>query len=114
MQRDLESVAGLRVLAGAVALCGLNSMPEPLARAIFSAEFMGKLDHEMDMCRDGRGYIRQDIKIFGGQCHSLSFFISQIGIETSTGLFTYSNFAWELHGGVDVKWSGDLLVLELH
>jgi hypothetical protein len=59
MQRDLESVAGLRVLAGAVALCGLNSMPEPLARAIFSAEFMGKLDHEMDMCRDGRGYIRQ-------------------------------------------------------
>jgi hypothetical protein len=61
MQRDLESVAGLRVLAGAVALCGLNSMPEPLARAIFSAEFMGKLDHEMDMCRDGRGYIRQDI-----------------------------------------------------
>jgi hypothetical protein len=61
MQRDLESVAGLRVLAGAVALCGLNSMPEPLARAIFSAEFMGKLDHEMDMCRDGRGYIRQHI-----------------------------------------------------
>jgi hypothetical protein len=61
MQRDLESVAGLRVLAGAVALCGLNSMPEPLARAIFSAEFMGKLDHEMDMCRDGRGYIRQEI-----------------------------------------------------
>ncbi len=106
MQRDLESVAGLRVLAGAVALCGLNSMPEPLARAIFSAEFMGKLDHEMDMCRDGRGYIRQDIKIFGGQCHSLSFFISQIGIETSTRTF-YSNFAWELHGG-------GLLVLELH
>ncbi len=35
-------------------------------------------------------------------------FISQIGIETST--FIYSNFAWELHGGVDVKWSGDLLV----
>ncbi len=36
------------------------------------------------------------------------FFISQIGIETST--FIYSNFAWELHGGVDVKWSGCLLV----
>jgi hypothetical protein len=35
-------------------------------------------------------------------------FISQIGIETST--FIYSNFAWELHGGVDVKWSGGLLV----
>jgi hypothetical protein len=63
MQRDLESVAGLRVLAGAVALCGLNSMPEPLARAIFSAEFMGKLDHEMDMCRDGRGYIRQEYQL---------------------------------------------------
>ncbi len=114
MQRDLESVAGLRVLAGAVALCGLNSMPEPLARAIFSAEFMGKLDHEMDMCRDGRGYIRQDIKIFGGQCHSLSFFISQIGLETSTRTFYTKLFAWELHGGVDVKWSGGLLVLELH
>jgi hypothetical protein len=28
MQRDLESVAGQRVLAGAVALCALNSMPE--------------------------------------------------------------------------------------
>ncbi len=35
-------------------------------------------------------------------------FISQIGIETST--FIYSNFAWELHDGVDVKWSGGLLV----
>jgi hypothetical protein len=35
-------------------------------------------------------------------------FISQIGIETS--IFMYSNFAWELHGGVDVKWSGGLLV----
>ncbi len=28
--------------------------------------------------------------------------------------FTYGNFAWGLHGGVDVKWSGGLLVLELH
>jgi hypothetical protein len=28
--------------------------------------------------------------------------------------FTYSNFAWGLHDGVDVKWSGGLLVLELH
>jgi hypothetical protein len=27
-------------------------------------------------------------------------FISQIGIETST--FIYSNFAWGMHGGVDV------------
>jgi hypothetical protein len=35
-------------------------------------------------------------------------FISQIGIETST--FIYSNFSWELHGGVGVKWSGGLLV----
>jgi hypothetical protein len=40
-------------------------------------------------------------------------FISQIGIETNT--FIYSIFfAWKLHGGVDVKWSGGLLVLELH
>jgi hypothetical protein len=35
-------------------------------------------------------------------------FISQIGIETS--IFIHSNFAWELHVGVDVKWSGGLLV----
>jgi hypothetical protein len=28
-------------------------------------------------------------------------FISKIGIETIT--FIYSNFAWGLHGGVDVK-----------
>ncbi len=35
-------------------------------------------------------------------------FISQIDIETST--FIYSNFVGELHGGVDVKWSGGLLV----
>jgi hypothetical protein len=34
--------------------------------------------------------------------------ISQIGIETST--LIYSNFAWGLHGGVEVKWSGGLLV----
>ncbi len=40
-------------------------------------------------------------------------FISQIPwYETST--FIYSNFAWGLHGGVDVKWSGGVLVLVLH
>ncbi len=44
-----------------------------------------------------------------------NFFISQLGIETSTvHFFLYSNFAWELRGGVDVKWSEGLLVLELH
>jgi hypothetical protein len=37
-----------------------------------------------------------------GAC-SLNF-----NIETST--FIYSNFAWGLHGGLDVKWSGGLLV----
>jgi hypothetical protein len=35
-------------------------------------------------------------------------FISQIGIEMST--FIFSNFAWGLHGGVDVKRCGGLLV----
>ncbi len=29
-------------------------------------------------------------------------------------IILYSNFALGLHGGVDVKWSGGLLVLELH
>ena len=33
-------------------------------------------------------------------------------IETSTMI--YSNLAWGLHGGVDVKWSGNLLGLDLH
>ncbi len=28
--------------------------------------------------------------------------------------FTYSKFAWGLHGCVDVKWSGGFLVVELH
>ena len=28
--------------------------------------------------------------------------------------FTYSNFAWGLHGGVDVMWCGSLFVLDLH
>jgi hypothetical protein len=42
------------------------------------------------------------------------FFIPQISIETSTVHFTYSNFTWGLPGGVDVKWSGGVLVLELH
>jgi hypothetical protein len=59
MLRDIESIVGLRVLTGAVALCGFQSLPEQLAKAIFSAEFMSKLDREMEMCRDGRGYVRQ-------------------------------------------------------
>jgi len=28
--------------------------------------------------------------------------------------FTYSNFAWGLHGGVDGKWCRGLFVLDLH
>jgi hypothetical protein len=38
---------------------------------------------------------------------------SQADIDTST-FFTYSNFAWGLHGGVDVMWCGGLFVLDLH
>ena len=41
-------------------------------------------------------------------------FISQIEVGIETITFVYSNFAWGLHGGVDVRWSGGLLVLELH
>jgi hypothetical protein len=40
------------------------------------------------------------------------FIISQIGIETSTFLHTII-FGWGLHGGVDVEWSGGVLVWEL-
>jgi hypothetical protein len=43
---------------------------------------------------------------------TLLILISQIGIEMST--FIFSNFAWGLRGGLDVKWFGGLLVLELH
>ncbi len=35
-------------------------------------------------------------------------FFSQADIDT------YSNFAWGLHGGVDVMWCGGLIVLDLH
>jgi hypothetical protein len=38
---------------------------------------------------------------------------SQADIDTSR-FFTHSNFAWELHGGVDVMWCGGLFVLGLH
>ncbi len=44
---------------------------------------------------------------------TLRFIISQIGIETSTFFHTVI-FAWGLHGGVDVKWSGGVFVWELH
>ncbi len=37
------------------------------------------------------------------------YLISQVGIETSTFLHTVI-LLWGLHGGVDVKWSGGLLV----
>jgi hypothetical protein len=43
----------------------------------------------------------------GGQCQSFLFFISQIGVETRT--FTYSNFAWVLRCGVDVKFTEGVL-----
>jgi hypothetical protein len=39
-------------------------------------------------------------------------FISEISIETST-FSMYSNVDRGLHGGVDVKWSGGLLVKDL-
>jgi hypothetical protein len=41
----------------------------------------------------------------------LFIFISQIGIETSTFYIQY--FACGLHGGVEMKWSEGLFVLDL-
>jgi hypothetical protein len=41
-------------------------------------------------------------------------FISHIQVGNETSTFIYSNFAWGLYGGVAVKWSGGLLVLDLH
>jgi hypothetical protein len=35
-------------------------------------------------------------------------------VANATTFFTYSNFAWGLIGGVEVKWSEGLLVWELH
>ncbi len=40
------------------------------------------------------------------------YFTDWYRIEKNT--FNKQEFAWGLHGGVDVKWSGGLLVLELH
>jgi hypothetical protein len=45
---------------------------------------------------------------------TLFIFLSQIDIGTSTIHSAYSKFACGLHGGVDVKWTGGSLVLELH
>jgi hypothetical protein len=34
--------------------------------------------------------------------------------DTTRVHYTYSNFAWGMHGGVDVMWCGGLFVLDLH
>jgi hypothetical protein len=53
---------------------------------------------------------KRNTNIFGGKCHSFLFFILQIGIETSTFLRTVILLGGcNLHGGVDVRWSGGLL-----
>ncbi len=39
------------------------------------------------------------------QCHSSLFSIIFDRLVLRRVHFTYSNFAWRLHGGVDVKWS---------
>jgi hypothetical protein len=44
----------------------------------------------------------------------LFIFTLKIGIETSTWYFYIQYFAWGLHGGVDLKGSGGLFVMELN
>eukprot|EP00090_Calanus_glacialis_P011596 TRINITY_DN19974_c0_g1_i1.p1 TRINITY_DN19974_c0_g1~~TRINITY_DN19974_c0_g1_i1.p1 ORF type:complete len:964 (-),score=236.03 TRINITY_DN19974_c0_g1_i1:108-2897(-) len=54
--RDIDSLPGVSTLQLAHILCTYNSIPKPLVSALFSNEFMGKLDSEMEMSSDRKHY----------------------------------------------------------
>ena len=54
--RDLRSFPGLHTLQLARALCHHDTLSRELARAVFSAEFMRKLDKEMELCGTATSY----------------------------------------------------------
>jgi len=59
LYRDMETESGLSVVDSAIALAAFNSLPEYLAKDIFSSEFMSRLDIELNMFADNKAYITQ-------------------------------------------------------
>jgi len=56
LHRDIDSLPGVNCLQVANILCSFNSMSKPLVSALFSNEFMGRLDKELDMAANRRHY----------------------------------------------------------
>ena len=56
--RDIDSISGLRTLTLAFILSYYNAVTKPLVTAIFSNEFMTRLDNELELASDRRHYPR--------------------------------------------------------
>jgi len=54
--KDIDSLSGLRTLSAAFILCYYNNINKSLVTAIFSNEFMSRLDNEMDMSSNRKHY----------------------------------------------------------
>jgi len=56
LRRDIDAVSGLRAILTAQMLCYYRSVSKSLVTAIFSNEFMSRLDNELQMAVDRRHY----------------------------------------------------------
>ena len=56
LKRDIDSLSGLRTLTIAFMLSCYDSVSRPLITAIFSNEFMNRLDNELEMASDRKHY----------------------------------------------------------
>ena len=56
LPRDIDSLSGFRTLTIAFMLCCYDSVSRPLITAIFSNEFMSRLDNEMELASDRKHY----------------------------------------------------------
>ena len=56
LQRDIDSLSGLRTLTIAYMLCCYGAASQSLITAIFSNEFMARLDNEIELSSDRRHY----------------------------------------------------------
>ena len=56
LKRDIDSLSGIRTLAIAFMLCGYQNVTKSLITAIFSDEFMERLDNELEMASDRKHY----------------------------------------------------------
>ena len=54
--KDIDSLSGLRTITAAFMLCCYNNINKSLVTAIFSNEFMSRLDNEMDMSSNRKHY----------------------------------------------------------